>query len=37
MGYPYVHLRLSIIITRAYRLDGAQMLILFPMSISGVA
>ena len=36
-GYPRVHLRLYSIVMRAHRLDEAQMLLLFPMSLSGVA
>ena len=36
-GCPRVHLRLYSIVMRAHRLDEAQMLMLFPMSLSGVA
>ena len=36
-GCPLVHLRLYSIVIRAHRLDEAQMLMLFPMSLSGVA
>ena len=36
-GCPRVHLRLCTIVMRAYRLDKAQMLMLFPISLSGVA
>ena len=36
-GCPRVHLRLYTIVMRAHRLDEAQMLMLFPMSLSGVA
>ena len=36
-GCPLVHLRLYSIVMRAHRLDEAQMLMLFPMSLSGVA
>ena len=37
MGCPHVHLRLYTIVIRAHRLDETQMLLLFPMSLSGVA
>ena len=36
-GCPRIHLRLYSIVMRAHRLDEAQMLMLFPMSLSGVA
>ena len=36
-GCPRVHSRLYSIIMRAHRLDVAQVLMLFPMSLSGVA
>ena len=36
-GYPHVNLRLYSIVMRDHRLDEAQMLMLFPMSLSGVA
>ena len=36
-GCLRVHLRLHTIVMRAYRLDEAQMLILFRLSLSGVA
>ena len=36
-GCPHVHLRLYTTIMRASRLDESQMLILFPISLSGVA
>ena len=35
-GCPRVHLRLYTIVMRAYRLDEAQMIMLFPMSLSSV-
>ena len=34
---PHIHLRLYSTIMRAHRLDEAQMVMLFPMSLSGVA
>lgn len=36
-GCLYVHLRLYVILMRTHRLDETQMLMLFPMSLSGVA
>ena len=36
-GWPRVHLRLHSIVMRAHRFDEVQMLMLFPMSLSGVA
>ena len=36
-GYPRIHLRLYSIIMSAHRFDEAQILMLFPMSLSGVA
>ena len=37
IGYPRIHLRLYSIVMRAHRLDKAQMVMLFPMSLSGAA
>ena len=36
-GYPRTHLRLYIIVMGTHKLDEDQMLMLFPMSLSGVA
>ena len=35
IGYPCIHLRLYSTIMRAHGLDETQMVILFPMSLSG--
>ena len=35
MDCPHVPLRLYIIVMRAYRLEEAQMVMFFPMSLSG--
>ena len=37
IGCPYIHLRLYSTIMRAHGLDEAQMIMLFPMSLSGAA
>ena len=36
-GCPLVHLRFYTIVIRAYRLDEAQMLMLFPMFLNAIA
>ena len=36
IGYPHIHLCLLSTAMRAHRLDEAQMIMLFPMSLSGV-
>ena len=35
IGYPQIHLRLYSTVMRAHGLDEAQMIMLFPMSLSG--
>ena len=35
IGYPRIHLRLNSTVMRAHGLDEAQMVMLFPMSLSG--
>ena len=37
IGCPRIHLRLYSTIMRAHGLDGAQMIMLFPMSLGGAA
>ena len=37
IGCPHIHLRLYNTVMRAHRLDEAQMVMLFPMSLSGAA
>ena len=37
IGCPRIHLRLYNMVMRAHELDEAQMVMLFPMSLSGVA
>ena len=37
IGYPCIHLRLYSTVLRAHGLDEAQMVMLFPMSLSGAA
>ena len=37
IGCPHIHLRLYSTIMRAHGLDEAQMIMLFPMSLSGAA
>ena len=37
IGYPRIHLRLYSTVMRAHGLDEAQMIMLFPMSLSGAA
>ena len=37
IGCPHIHLRLYSTVMRAHRLDEAQMVMLFPMSLSGAA
>ena len=37
IGCPHIHLRLYSTIMRAHGLDEAQMVMFFPMSLSGVA
>ena len=37
IGYPCIHLRLYSTVMRAHGLDDAQMVMLFPMSLSGAA
>ena len=37
MGFPKIHLRLYNSVMRAHRLDKANLIMLFPMSLSGVA
>ena len=37
IGYPRIHLRLNSTVMRAHGLDEAQMVMLFPMFLSGVA
>ena len=37
IGCPCIHLRLYSIVMRAHNLDEAQMIMLFPMSLSGAA
>lgn len=35
IGYPNIHLRLYGIVVRAHRLDDGQLVVIFPMSLSG--
>ena len=35
IGYPKIHLRLYGIVVRAHRLDDGQLVVIFPMSLSG--
>ena len=37
IGCPHIHLRLYSTVIRAHNLDEAQMIMLFPMSLSGAA
>ena len=37
IGYPRIHLQLYITVMHGHRLDGAQMIMLFPLSLSGAA
>ena len=37
IGYPRIHLRFYNMVMRAHGLDEAQMVMLFPMSLSGAA
>ena len=37
IGCPHIHLHLYNVVMRGYRLDEAQMIMLFPLSLSGVA
>ena len=37
IGCPHIHLRLYSIVMRAHGLDEAQMIMFFPMSLSGAA
>ena len=36
IGFPYIHLQLYNTIMRGHRLDGAQMIMLFPLSLSSI-
>ena len=37
IGCPRIHLQLYTVVMRGHRLDEAQMIMLFPLSLSGVA
>ena len=37
IGCPYIHLQLYSVVMRGHRLDEAQMIMLFPLSLSGAA
>ena len=37
IGYPRIHLQLYSAVMRGHRLDEAQMIMLFPLSLSGAA
>ena len=37
IGCPHIHLQLYNVVMRGHRLDEAQMIMLFPLSLSGAA
>ena len=37
IGYPLIHLQLYSTVMRGHRLDEAQIIMLFPLSLSGAA